>query len=457
MCRRVSSAVVRPRRSATAGRRSRRRQARPRLGEVEEEDVVGGVEARRDATSALADLVELGAEQAERGDQQELRALPQPDQPPRAVEREAEQAPAGGWPGRRPAGPARRASPPPRLARRELGRPGPASGRPAAGSSGSPRAGGSGRRASAACRGRSRRPRDGRSGEEGGQPVLGDRRQRSGRGSAPVSSAADAAPNACGRGRDRRGSARSSCHRSRSMSVVTLCGSPRSTVCSSSRLARSPSSRRARVSMREAGNGVPEDPPASPGTCRCPADCSTRSSRSSAVASLGRSAGARSRPRPGRSRVTAASADEGRASAWSGTCDRTARHPDRPADEAERRARDRMANRGSSARCADDRRRPRLHHAERREDQPTADRMPRRGGGVDERPQTGDLRSALGPASGSAGGRPARGRRPRTRSAGSAASPIGVIGRVRPWASDMQKNTRVAVAGRLGRAADRGW
>ena len=111
----------------------------------------------------------------------------------------------------------------------------------------------SGRRPSAARPGRSPRPRGARRRRNAVRPSC------SVRGSVPAWSAvgqpvgrgASAAVRGVGVGPRPR----ASCQSARSISVVTLCGSPRRTAAVSVPVASAPSSRTARASMREAGGG----------------------------------------------------------------------------------------------------------------------------------------------------------------------------------------------------------
>ena len=112
--------------------------------------------------------------------------------------------------------------------RGELARPAPGPGPPAAGSWPAPRAGGSGRRTSAACRGRSRRRPGGRTPPGSGPARPASRRGNSPRAYACASGRSRLDPTACTAARS-SGDPAGQRHSSRSISVVTLCGSPRST------------------------------------------------------------------------------------------------------------------------------------------------------------------------------------------------------------------------------------
>ena len=129
-------------------------------------------------------------------------------------------------------------------------------GRPGAGSWRGRRGRRSGRRPSAGRPGRSP-PRSGARTGAGtpSRPSLQGRRQSAGRRRAAPAGRAEVPRTDC-RGRRRRPARRRASRQSaRSISVVTLCGSPRSTVASSVPVASDPSSRAARAEQGESGGG----------------------------------------------------------------------------------------------------------------------------------------------------------------------------------------------------------
>ena len=120
-CRRRSSRVVRRRGARRPARAAARRPAPgARLGQVEEEDVVGRRSSGRAAASACADELELRADRRERDDQQVLRASPA-DPPAARARRSGEGDHPAPQPPRRPGRGDQRRRPSPRPRRRAAG------------------------------------------------------------------------------------------------------------------------------------------------------------------------------------------------------------------------------------------------------------------------------------------------------------------------------------------------
>ena len=284
-------------------------------------------------------------------------------------------------------------------------------------------------------------------------PALGDRRQRARRRTP--------APARDRLGRERRAADAGSARTARP--AATARGPSPSSRCAAARAGRSAAPRRGQLA---AAAGGPARAARSPGR------------RTRHVVGISRKVSCRGAARPGRAappawpspgtaslaqpRSTPVDPPQRRARADHGDAARERRHwVSAPAPG--RRART-SATRGAVARRRTAGRR-RASAARRRPAPPSPERRRaraagRRGCGAPAVTSTNGrcpaVWNAVGPASGSAAGGGAPRPRSRCRSAGTLARPIGVIGRVRPWARLTQKNSRVpSRSGR--RAAGRAW